>query len=157
MSVLPEIGDRIRITIPCETYGDYAVGFEGIVKDVSVNGVDVDWQTPAYLDGIEIPKDDRCNYIFHREYEIVDRPSKKPTIIVIMEGGIIQDVISNTEVDVMMIDYDTDTIVDEELTRVDQGEGKEEDGYVVFLPVEVTPECVKSRVDKYRETDGREC
>ena len=34
----------------------------------------------------------------------------KPKILITVEGGIVQDVSSNTDVDIIIIDYDTDNI-----------------------------------------------
>lgn len=86
-----------------------------------------------------------------------DAMPQRPGIVLTMEGGIVQDVTADREVDVMILDYDNEGEEEDKQCRVDQGEGQWETALVAFLPVEVTPEYVRGRFDKYRATNGEEC
>ena len=43
----------------------------------------------------------------------------KPKIIIVMEGGIIQNMLSDVPADIVIIDYDCEGIEEEKLTKID--------------------------------------
>ena len=51
-------------------------------------------------------------------------------IVVIVEGGIIQQILTDENVDITIIDYDTDGADDMDLVPINQGNGKTIDAYV---------------------------
>ena len=48
----------------------------------------------------------------------------KPKLIIILDGGIVRDVLSDKEFDVAVIDYDTDGMDEKELSEVPIGDEK---------------------------------
>lgn len=76
------VGDRIAITRPCETYGDYNVGDYATVTEVDTDGVIVKWEKGS------LPPDRRLNYVMHNEYRIWLEPrlhiSEKLAIVLLV-------------------------------------------------------------------------
>ena len=57
-------------------------------------------------------------------------PLTTPKIVIVMEGGIINDVLSTHDVDAVMIDYDTEGSEPDEIRKIPQGDGTTEKAYV---------------------------
>ena len=56
-------------------------------------------------------------------------------IAIIMEGGIIQDILADEEVSIMIIDYDTEDAEEEDLTEVPQDDGTSVKAFIDY-PIE---------------------
>lgn len=70
---------------------------------------------------------------------------KNATIIIALDGGLVQSVITDKEVEVIVIDYDIDGLEEDELTLIPQGDGKMENAYVYQGEVlEVNPGLTNS-------------
>lgn len=62
----------------------------------------------------------------------------KNRIVIVMDGGLVQSIIADrpSEVDIAVVDYDTDGAYDFELSMVPQGFGREEPAYVCRFEAE---------------------
>lgn len=79
-------------------------------------------------------------------------------IVLVMEGGVIQDVVTTVPMKLMVIDYDDDISPPEKITKVDQGdEDPPCDAIVSSWETEADPDYVLGRLIKFRETAGAEC
>lgn len=88
-----------------------------------------------------------------REYEA----QVGPKVVLYVEGGVLQDIIvSNAEIEVMLVDYDVEGISDG--TTLVEHESGDEDDAVVSTPRTTTDAVhVGSRFRRFRETDGIRC
>jgi hypothetical protein len=83
----------------------------------------------------------------------------KPKVIIIIEGGWVQNILSNTEVDTFLIDYDTQGVEEEVLTDIPykDGNGTGDRGSCVIYPPEIDIEEVerlhKIIVNSYKNED----
>ena len=86
-------------------------------------------------------------------------PKPKPAVVIVMEGGVIQEIATTTDMDVLVIDYDVDTLPEDERSQVIQSEatGKKEDAYLFMSSTETAPQYVRWRLRNYRRSDGKEC
>lgn len=68
------------------------------------------------------------------------------TIAVVMDGGIVQTVVADhpgfLHLDVIVIDYDTEGVEDESLSRIAQGDGSYVEAYTYSMPVEKAGICM---------------
>ncbi|MGV8863239.1 MAG: hypothetical protein ACOH2T_18995 [Pseudomonas sp.] len=82
---------------------------------------------------------------------------ERPSVILHMEGGVIQSVTVSQPIDVMVIVYDD--IVDQSVVcMVDTGDESDlEPAWVTLLSIDVDPEYNASRLAKFAATDGKEC
>lgn len=48
---------------------------------------------------------------------------QKMKIVIIVEGGVVQEVLTEDKVEVLIVDYDVDGVDDNELTSINQGDG----------------------------------
>jgi hypothetical protein len=66
-------------------------------------------------------------------------------ILIVMRGGVIQDIVSKEPIEAIVMDYDTDGLTDEEVIKLDNGESICDTGH---YPVHVDPR----QVNKYFKT-----
>ena len=64
-------------------------------------------------------------------------------IAIIMEGGIIQNILADEEVDITIVDYDTEDAEDEDLTEVAQNDGISVEAFLGYPNVDLTDEARK--------------
>jgi hypothetical protein len=69
--------------------------------------------------------------------EVSGAPAKA---VVVLEGGLVRDVVSTIPLSVAVIDYDTEDAEDADIKRIPQGEGKFEDGTGHISKAYVLPE-----------------
>lgn len=83
-----------------------------------------------------------------------------PAVVIVTEGGLIQDVTTNQAMKILVIDYDTEGTSDP-VCQVDQGDVEEgeskSEAACVWLVGEEHPEYVNGRIAKFLATDGKEC
>lgn len=79
--------------------------------------------------------------------------SKKPRVIVTIEGGVVTSILSDVEIDTIVVDYDTDGADENDLKEIPQGtQGPVEDAYVYEGEInEHTPEKVEQIFEICRE------
>ena len=53
-------------------------------------------------------------------------------IAIIMEGGLIQDILADEEVDITIVDYDTEDAEEEDLTEVPQNDGTSVEAFIGY-------------------------
>jgi hypothetical protein len=61
---------------------------------------------------------------------------RKPRMVIVLDGGLVQNILANFDVEVISIDYDIDGADEEDLTPVPQGDGSVSDAYVSAHGVE---------------------
>lgn len=97
----------------------------------------------ADLEGI-MPSHDPCGD-GHPGWETIEElkkaikehdPETKPRIAVIIEGGNVSQVLSDSDVEVLLVDYDTEGAEPDELTSVPQGDLPPDDAHVVSPQVD---------------------
>lgn len=96
------------------------------------------------------------------KWEIVDvyrrdEPMPIPRVVLHIDGGAWHDSTSNMPLELMVIDYDCDTVEKDRLTTVDVGEGMTETAIVHRYAPERNPDYTNGRFAKFIETEGREC
>lgn len=64
-------------------------------------------------------------------------------IAIIMEGGLIQDILADEEVDITIIDYDTEGTEEEDLTEVPQNDGTSVEVFIGYPNVDLSDEARK--------------
>jgi hypothetical protein len=64
-------------------------------------------------------------------------------IAIIMEGGIIHDILADEEVDITVVDYDTEDADEEDLTEVPQNNGKSVEAFIGYPNVDLSAEARK--------------
>jgi hypothetical protein len=67
-------------------------------------------------------------------------------VVIICDGGLIQDVLSNTDVKITVIDYDLESYDENCLTDIPQSDGSKEKAYVYLTQAELNPERVSQLV-----------
>lgn len=73
--------------------------------------------------------------------------SQKPRIVVVMDGGLIQSVISNMAADILVIDYDTEGIT-EPLSSIPQRNGSTEPAVTQFFHPSANDNRTVERIDQ---------
>ena len=71
-----------------------------------------------------------------------------PKIVIVVDGGVVQDVLSSEPVEVVLVDYDTDGADPADLTAVPQGDGKASEDSFVREWKFVGPEVCPTRVEE---------
>lgn len=71
-------------------------------------------------------------------------------IAIIMEGGLIQNILLDEEVDITIIDYDTEGAEEEDLTEVAQTDGTSVEAFIGYPIVDLSDEARKflDRLDR---------
>lgn len=97
-----------------------------------------------------------------RQAEILDllataKPVSPPEVIVYTEGGVISWVAADRPCDVMLVDYDVEDNAQEDISQVDQFDGKTVEGVVRCFGAEVETSLVASRFHKFVSTAGKAC
>ena len=64
----------------------------------------------------------------------------KPRIVIVIEGGLVQEVLSTEPVNYAVVDYDIEGTEEDNLVAMPQGEGKTEECYGYTSNSNVTPE-----------------
>lgn len=69
----------------------------------------------------------------------------QPKIIVHIEGGMVQNVLTNTDIELIIYDYDTDGAEPEDLKMVPQSNGSEPEQAYVYIGeyIELSPDRVE--------------
>lgn len=90
-------------------------------------------------------------------HALIKARDEVPGIVIVMEGGLIQDVVASSRMQVMVIDYDTEGTTND-ITQVDQGDEDDPADAVVSLEYpEVHADYVHGRHQAYRESNGEKC
>lgn len=77
---------------------------------------------------------------------------KKPRVVIILDGGIVQDILSDVPIDAIVIDYDVEGIEKYRLTQIPQTpDASMEPAYTVEEVVEVMPKRVAELFRVVRE------
>jgi hypothetical protein len=79
-------------------------------------------------------------------------------IAIIMEGGLIQDILAVEDVDITIVDYDTEGAEEEDLTEIPQNDGTSVEAFIGYPNVDLSDEARKfldilGRLDKEGEHD----
>jgi uncharacterized protein YegL len=79
-------------------------------------------------------------------------------IAIIMEGGLIQDILAVEDVDITIVDYDTEGAEEEDLTEIPQNDGTSVEAFIGYPNVDLSDEARKfldilDRLDKEGEHD----
>ena len=79
-------------------------------------------------------------------------------IAIIMEGGIIHDILADEEVDITIVDYDIEGAEDEELMKVPQNDGRPVEAFIGYPIEDLSDEARKfldmlDRLNKEGEHD----
>jgi uncharacterized protein YegL len=79
-------------------------------------------------------------------------------IAIIMDGGLIQDILADEEVDITIVDYDTEDAEEEDLTEVLQNDGTSVEAYIGYPIGDFSDEARKfldvlDRLNKEGEND----
>ena len=69
----------------------------------------------------------------------------KPRILVIIEGGVVQGIFSNTEIETVVVDFDNETDIVSGISKED-GIFKSENAYKVIKPLNTTPDKIEQEV-----------
>jgi hypothetical protein len=64
-------------------------------------------------------------------------------IVIVMDGGLVQDILSDKECNVVIVDYDTDGVDEKDLTAIEQRDGKFENAYLTRFEVEINKNRTK--------------
>ncbi len=64
-------------------------------------------------------------------------------IAIIMDGGIIQNILADEEVDITIVDYDTEDAEEEDLTAVRQTDGTSVEAYLGYPNADINEEARK--------------
>lgn len=84
----------------------------------------------------------------------VEKVKETPRIVIIMDGGLVQNVLTDISVDVYKIDYDTDgaDLDDEDLREIPQsGEDRKVLAYASYCDSEVNPKEVEELIKIIKE------
>jgi hypothetical protein len=76
-------------------------------------------------------------------------------MVIIMDGGIIQNILADEEVDITIVDYDTEDLEEEDLTEVPQNDGTSVEAFIGYPNVDLSDEGRKflDRLNKEGEHD----
>lgn len=66
-----------------------------------------------------------------------------PKVVIVLEGGMIQNALCNMPIDVYVIDYDTEGANKEDITKVPQDDGTTADALVHYAPSQNDVEAVR--------------
>lgn len=77
-------------------------------------------------------------------------------IAIIMEGGLIQDILADEEVDITIIDYDTEGAEEEDLTAVPKKDGRSVEAFIGYPNADISAEARKllDRLDRLNQEGG---
>jgi hypothetical protein len=64
-------------------------------------------------------------------------------IAIIMEGGIIHDILADEEVDITIVDYDIEGTEEEDIAKIPQIDGAAVEAYIGYPGVDISYEAVK--------------
>lgn len=80
-----------------------------------------------------------------------------PGVVIVVEGGVFHEVLTNRDMDILIIDCDLEGLEEEELCAVSETDEDPWLAYVRFVGDETDPEYVDGRIAKFRVTEGKEC
>ena len=72
--------------------------------------------------------------------KLIEALESKPRVVIIIDGGALQQVIADQAVDFRLIDYDVMALAEAHIVQVPNDDGKWEPGYVVDMPVDLSKE-----------------
>ena len=72
--------------------------------------------------------------------DLLNTPSRLPTFVVTIEGGMVSSVVSDTPAKVAVVNYDVDRSESESVVKIPQGNGKFADGGCYKMSAEVQPD-----------------
>jgi len=77
---------------------------------------------------------------------------KRPKVVITLDGGIVQDILSDVPIDVIVIDYDVEGIEEDRLTQIPQTpDASMEPAYTVEQSANVMPKRVAELFRVVRE------
>jgi hypothetical protein len=87
--------------------------------------------------------------------ELQEAKSVMNRIAIIMDGGIIQNILTDEEVDITIVDYDTEDAEEKDLTEVPQNDGTSVEAFVGYPNADLSDEARKflDRLNKAGEHD----
>ena len=97
-----------------------------------------------------------AKYLRHKISSVENR---KPAVVITMGGGVIQGIAFSEDMDVLVVDYDVNTLPEDEMCQVSQGGFAPEDACVFergATSESIDPQIVYERLDTFRYTDGKE-
>lgn len=71
----------------------------------------------------------------------------KPRVLVVMEGGLVQHLLSDVEIAAHVVDYDTDGADPAETHAIPQGDGETTDGFLLRPGSEIAPERITEIIE----------